>query len=116
MLAFGQETALRDLRQFSLNAEQNLASWYTSLLLALGALLAWVAGSCDTAEGQGTRRFWRLTAILLLAAAAGMETVGFPRVAIFMPEVHGRWSRCCTSPGWHWPCRCWSSWHSGACR
>ncbi len=87
VLAFGQETALRDLRQFSLNAEQNLASWYTSLLLALGALLAWVAGSCETAEGQGTRRFWRLTAMLLLAAAAD-ETVSFHEVlTLFMPEV-----------------------------
>lgn len=87
VLVFGQETALRDLRQLSLNAEQNLASWYTSLLLALGALLAWVAGSCDTAKGRSTSRFWRLVAVLLLAAAAD-ETVSFHEVlTLFMPEV-----------------------------
>lgn len=87
VLAFGQETALRDLRQLSLNAEQNLASWYTSLLLALGALLAWVAGSCDTAEEPSARRFWRLVAVLLLAAAAD-ETVSFHEVlTLFIPKV-----------------------------
>lgn len=87
VLGFGEETALRDLRQFSLNAEQNLASWYTSLLLALGALLAWVAGSCDSAKGRRTCRFWRLVALLLLAAAAD-ETVSFHEaLTLFMPEV-----------------------------
>ncbi len=87
VLSFGEETALRDLRQFSLNAEQNLASWYTSLLLAVGALLAWLAGSCDSAEPPAARRFWQLVAVLLLAAAAD-ETVSFHEVlTLFLPGV-----------------------------
>lgn len=57
VLAYGQETALRDLRQLSLNAEQNLASWYTSLLLTLSALMAWLAGRVEL-EGDAAARLF----------------------------------------------------------
>jgi hypothetical protein len=87
VLAFGLDTPLRDLRQISLNAEQNLASWYTSLLMAAGALLAWLAACCAATESARARRFWRLATVLLLLCAVD-ETVSFHEVlTLFLPGV-----------------------------
>lgn len=87
VLAFGLETALRDLRQISLNAEQNLASWYTALLMSAGALLAWLAARRETGTAASASRFWRLACVLLLLAAAD-ETVSFHEVlTLFLPDV-----------------------------
>lgn len=42
VLAISKATALRNLWQMSLNAEQSLSSWYTSPLMAAAAVFAWL--------------------------------------------------------------------------
>jgi hypothetical protein len=85
---FGQETALRDLRQISLNAEQNLASWYSSTLMLLGAAVCVVLGRIERdAAGGRASHLWYLLAPLLLACSAD-ETVSFHEVLTrFLPGV-----------------------------
>lgn len=83
VMALGLETPLRDLRQISLSEEQNLSSWYTSLLMTMASVLAWLAAICVTGVPAATRRFWRVVAILMLLCSID-ETVSFHEVGTLL--------------------------------
>lgn len=72
----GTETVLQDLRHFNLDAERNLGSWYSSVLMIVIALCAYVASSASTSERGPGRANWLLIAVVFVLMSID-ETVGF---------------------------------------
>jgi hypothetical protein len=74
---YGPIPALKNLRHFTFDSEQNMSSWLSSALLLAGALLTlWIAHA-----DEERRRFWTLQSIVMLFCSID-ETVSFHEALI----------------------------------
>jgi hypothetical protein len=76
---YGPFPALRNLRHFTFDSEQNVSSWLSSALLMIGALLTlWIARIDDE-----RRRFWTIQSLVLMLCSID-ESVSFHEALISM--------------------------------